>query len=46
MENAKERIEKKVEGKKKWKKIKNNFKINKLFLYDSLNLFYLFSFII
>ena len=35
--------EKKIERKKKKRKNKNRFKINKLFLYITSNLFYLFS---
>ena len=31
-------------NKKKWKKVKDQFKINKLFLYIILNLFYIFFF--
>ena len=33
-----------LEGKKKWRKIKNRFKINKLFLYVTLNLIHLVQF--
>ena len=32
-----------LEGKKKWRKIKNRFKINKLFLYVTLNSFQIFE---
>ena len=40
------KIEKKTKTNKKWRIIENIFKFNKLFLYTSLNLFYLFSSII
>ena len=39
---GKENREKKIKGNKKWRKIKNKFKINKWFLYIISNLFYLF----
>ena len=39
-ENARERKQrKKVEEKKKWRKFKHKFEVNKLFLYTTLNLF-------
>ena len=37
-----EKKERRKEGKKKWRKIENKFKINKLFLYVSLNSFHFF----
>ena len=40
---GKENKKEKIEVKEKWRKIKKNkFKIDKLFVYASLNLFYLF----
>ena len=42
-ENARERKYKgKIEGKKKWRKIKNGLKVDKLFLFFTSNSFYLF----
>ena len=42
-ENARERKYKgKIEGNKKWRKIKNGLKVNKLFLFFTSNSFYLF----
>ena len=39
-ENLKKKIKrKKIEGNKRWKKLKNKFKINKLFLYNISNFF-------
>ena len=37
-----EKLEKKMQGKEILKHIKNRFKINKLFLYETLNLFNIF----
>ena len=42
-ENARERkYKEKIEGKKKWRKIKNGLKVDKLFLFFTSNSFYLF----
>ena len=41
--NARERkYKEKIEEKKKWRKIKNGLKVDMLFLFFTLNLFYLF----
>ena len=42
IKNERKKIERKIEGKKKLKKMKNRFKVNKLFLYVISNLFILF----